>query len=91
MRKTKTRITSDGTIETDYNDLDVEHTYKDSTPPNIDDTTYPPAVMKAFKRAKKASMIHDARSRKIVAALRSKREGVAKPSAKTTRQSTLNF
>ena len=86
----KTRIVADGTIETDYNDLDIKRSHIDPTPPDTENTTYPPAILKAFKRAKKASVIHDARSRKIAVALRSKREGIAKTSAKTTRQSTLN-
>ena len=87
----KTRIVADGTIETDYNDLDIKRAHVEPTPPDTDDTTYPPAILKAFKRAKKASVVHDARSRKIAAALRAEREGVAKPSAKATRQSTLDF
>jgi hypothetical protein len=35
------------------------------------------AVMKAYRRAKKVSMAENARARKIVSALRIKREGVA--------------
>ena len=87
----KTRIVADGTIETDYNDLDIKRAHIEPTPPDTENTTYPPAIMKAFKRAKKASVIHDARSRKIAAALQLEREGIAKPSAKATKQSTLNF
>ena len=87
----KTRIVADGTIETDYDDDDIKRAHVDPTPPDTSETTYSPAVLKAFKRAKKASVIHDARSRKIAAALRSKRDEIAKPIAKATRQSTLNF
>ena len=87
-----THTTRDGVLESIYTDADIEHTIVATpTPPDAENPTYPPAILKAFKRAKKASVIHDARSSKIAAALRLEREGIAKPSVKATRQATLSF
>jgi hypothetical protein len=86
-----TRITHDGTMETVYDDESLQRAHTEPTTQTTENTAYSPAILKAFKRAKKAGKKNDLRSRKIVAALRSEREGIAEPVIKTTRQSALNF
>lgn len=88
----KTRTTHDGIIESVYDVDDLDRTDRtEPTTQTVENATYSPATMKAFRRAKKAGVVNDARSRKIVATPRLKREGIAETIIKTTRQSALNF
>ena len=70
----KTHITHDGTIETDYDDLDIERTHPEPNTQTTGNPAHSAAIMKAFRRAKKAGAVNDIRSRKIVAALQLERE-----------------
>ena len=70
----ETHITHDGTLETIYDDASIERTHTEPTTQTTENAGYSPAIMKAFKRAKKAGEKNDIRSHKICAALRLERE-----------------
>jgi len=63
-------------LETVYTDDDILRSLNASCPPseNIERPTYSNAVMRAFRRAKRASEKNNARSRRIVEEMRMNRE-----------------
>ena len=65
---------------TDATDEDIIRAIdNEKTPPTPDDDTLSKAVMTAFRRAKKASMVQNAQSRQIAAECRQQRDPDAVP------------
>jgi len=84
-------------LETVYTDDDILRSLNASCPPseNIERPTYSNAVMRAFRRAKRASEKNNARSRRIVEEMRMKREhncgDDTAPPHRTQKQTTLEI
>lgn len=86
----------DGVLESVYNDDDIARAYPEPTPDIEDAPNYSKAIMTQFRRAKRASMKNDLRSKKIVNELKKMRKKMnkktpKKPETKRRQKSVFDF
>ena len=73
--------------ETDYNDIDLELAHNEHIIYEEEDSPkYSAAIIKQFKRAKRASTKNDLRSKKIVNELKKMRKKMNKKTKKPTKE-----
>lgn len=75
----------DGVLETAYNPEDIERTYHEPIDTDDDLPNYSKSVMVQYRRAKRASMKNDLRSKKIVKKLNKERKKMNKNKNKITK------